>query len=70
MAKPNNSDKAEESGYMPSTPGIGAPLVVAEGGHEGARAAWELAHMAEGRFVLGDDAADKFIDYDSALTKA
>jgi hypothetical protein len=60
--KITNND-GELGGYAPAAPGIHEPFVVPEGGHEGARAAWELANMTEGRFAK----AGEFVDYDDAL---
>lgn len=50
--------------YTPGIPGIVKPLVVPEGGHEGARAVSEYRGMAEGRMTRSDAPSAKFRDYD------
>jgi len=63
--------QASDDGLGPSAvPGIRKPFIIAEAGHEGARAAYELANMAEGRITASDSPADKFVDYDESLKQA
>lgn len=64
---PIQEDKVESGGWSPQAPGVAMPFVIAEAGHEGARAAYELHNMTEGR-IVPVDGAGQFRNYDDALT--
>lgn len=69
MAK-RKDESAEDRMLM--APGIETPLVVPEGGHEGARAVSEYCYMAEGRFVEHGSPIEekkKYVDYDGDFKK-
>jgi len=58
------NDDSNSAYWTSTTPGIGQPLVITEGGHEGARAVCEYQTMAEGRMSASDEPSKKFVDYD------